>query len=82
MYLVVLCRRSMMTSTLAKEQLDNVRVTGTIHKLGGKKGKQMLSTARFERWVSDVCLILEISHLDAVLVHLPRKQTKFKQFIL
>lgn len=40
MYLVVLCRRSMMTSTLAKEQLDNVRVTGTIHKLGEKRGKK------------------------------------------
>lgn len=70
MYLVVLCRRSMMTSTLAKEQLDNVRVTGTIHKLGGKREK-MSSTTRFERWVSDVCVILEISPLDAVLVHPP-----------
>lgn len=57
LYLVVLCRRSTMTSTWAKEQLDNIRVTGTIHKL--EKEKKNVWNIKY----SDVGLIFEIAML-------------------
>lgn len=42
LYLVVLCRRSTITSTSALEQLESKRVTGTKQRLQ-KKNKQEIS---------------------------------------